>query len=55
MGSQLTVREVADLYGIREHQVRYALKSGKIKYTKKGWMILIKRKSLPKRWPKGSD
>lgn len=47
----LTLKEVADRYGVKEHQVRYAIKVGKIKAFKKGWIILIKRKTLPKVWP----
>jgi predicted DNA-binding transcriptional regulator len=53
----LTVKEVAEKFGIKEHQVRYAIRTGKLKgVTKKGWMLLIKSKSLPKKWPvKGAD
>ena len=47
----LTVREVAEKFGVKEHQVRYAIKIGAIKAYKKGWMVLVKRKSLPKKWP----
>lgn len=54
-GSYLTLREVADKYGVEQHQVRYAIRAGYLKAEKKGWMLLIKRKSLPKKWPVGGD
>lgn len=47
----LTIKEVANLYGIKDYQVRYAIRAGYIKSFKKGWMVLIKKKALPKKWP----
>jgi len=54
-GSYLTLREVADKYGVEQHQVRYAIRAGYLKAEKKGWMLLIKTKNLPKKWPVGGD
>jgi hypothetical protein len=53
--SYLTLREVADRYGKEEHQVRYAVRAGYLKPIKKGWMLLFKRKGLPKKWPVKGD
>lgn len=47
----LTVGEVARRYGIKDYQVRYAVKVGYLKTRKKGWIILIKADQLPKTWP----
>jgi predicted transcriptional regulator len=49
----LTLKEVADRYGVEQHRVRYAIRAGYIKAEKKGWMLLIRRKGLPKKWPIG--
>lgn len=50
MEDLLTISEVAKIYNVPERNVRYAIKSGKIKASRIGWIWVIERKNLPKTW-----
>lgn len=55
MGPQklFTIKEIAEMFNVKDHQVRYALKMypEKFKPRKYGWQIFGTK--IPKTWPVG--
>ena len=51
MDKLLSTRQVAQKYGVTTREVLYALRRGKIKGQKAGWIWLFDPKLLPKTWP----
>lgn len=46
----LTIRQVAEMYGKKEYQIRYAIKTGRLKAVKPNWEIFIDADSIPEEW-----
>ena len=47
----LTVSQVAEHYGLDSKDVIYAIRRGKIKGEKVGWVWTISKSDLPENWP----
>lgn len=47
----LTTGEVAEMYGVTQHEVQRAIKKGLIKAQKVGYFYLIWRPNLPEAFP----
>lgn len=46
----LTIKQAAKLYNKEEYQIRYAIKTGKIKAIKPNWELFILADSIPEEW-----
>lgn len=46
----LSISEVARIYRVPPASVRYAIKTGKLRAIKVGWVWVIRREDLPPTW-----
>lgn len=46
----ITIKQAAIKYNKKEYQIRYAIKTGKIKVIKPNWEIFILEDSIPSSW-----
>lgn len=52
MTDLITTKQVAELYGVDQRSVRYAVKHGRFGEVQKlGWQHVFDKNKLPKKWP----